>query len=153
MGNDPFSIVVVDRKCFYKRLSFCPRGRCTSLQADTPWVDTPLSRHPPPQADTPCPDGHRSGRHASYWNALLFGNCNCMFQPFNLNISILSLSKIQNCTNPNSHYDKYGSIVANFLLKSYDWRHISGLWQNNRTRLLNYRVEHRKRSLTSTGLL
>ena len=83
----------------------------------------------------------------------LFGNCNCMLQPFNMNISILSLSKIQNCTNPNSHYDKYGSIVANFLLKSYDWRHISGLWQNNRARLLNYRVEHRKRSLTFTGLL
>ena len=76
-----------------------------------------------------------------------------MLQPFNMNISILSLSKIQNCTNPNSLYDKYGSIVANLLLKIYDWRHISGLWLNNRARLLNYRFEHRKRSLTFTGLL
>ena len=50
-------------------------------QADTPWEDTPPGRHSPPRTDTfpgqtpppgkhPPPDGHCSGRYASYWNAL-----------------------------------------------------------------------------------
>ena len=65
---------------------------CT--EADTPWADTPLGRHPsrqtPSWADTPPgrhpprqtppsqtppgrpPNGHCSGRYASYWNAFLF---------------------------------------------------------------------------------
>ena len=63
--------------------AYIPLGRHPC--ADTPWADTP-------QADTPCPvhagihthllpsacwdthtpDGHCSGRYASYWNAFLF---------------------------------------------------------------------------------
>ena len=42
----------------------------------TPPADTPIGRHPPrqtsPRADNPPPDGHCSGRYASYWNAFLF---------------------------------------------------------------------------------
>ena len=70
---------------------FCSRGgRCLGRHP-TLWADippprqtthplgrhpplgkhSPLGRHPSP-ADTPPPEGHCSGRNASYWNAFLF---------------------------------------------------------------------------------
>ena len=53
--------VVVERLCFHRRLSFCSQGRCVCQHA--------LGQTPPGQ--TPSPDGHCSGRYASYWNASL----------------------------------------------------------------------------------
>ena len=52
-----------------------PPTRQTSPKAHTTQADTLLGRHPywedTPWADTPPPDGYRSGRYASYWNAFL----------------------------------------------------------------------------------
>ena len=62
----------------------------TFTEAHTPWADTPQADppvRPPPWADTPWetppgrhplgrhpppPDGHCSGRYATYWNAFLY---------------------------------------------------------------------------------
>ena len=44
--------------------SVCRGQVCTPPWADTPQTDSPLS--------SPPPDGHWSGRYASYWNAFLF---------------------------------------------------------------------------------
>ena len=51
-----------------KTCRHAPLGR--HLEADTP-------RQTPPLADTHPPDGHCSGRCASYWNAFLFFTCAC----------------------------------------------------------------------------
>ena len=51
-------------------------GGCTPL---------PPGRHPPRLADIP-PDGHCSGRYASYWNAFLFVNFS--WQGFDVNKSV-----------------------------------------------------------------
>ena len=93
--------VVAEGLGFHRYLSFCSRGMGVypSIQwgrhppADTPWqtspwrtpppgrhprTDTPpLGTHPSdrhcPQEDTPPPpNGHCSGRYASYWNAFFF---------------------------------------------------------------------------------
>ena len=57
-------------------LTDTPLGRHPLPQADTPQANTPLGRHPPtdtPLGRHPPPpppgDGHCSGRCASYWNA------------------------------------------------------------------------------------
>ena len=42
-------------------------------QTDTPWLDTPLGRHPLPR------DSYCSRRYASYWNAFLFGKIFCRY--------------------------------------------------------------------------
>ena len=67
------------RLYFYTCLSFCPKGGVyLSMHWDTPpcpvhagihpRADTPLGRYPPP-------NGHWSGRYASYWNAFLWISC------------------------------------------------------------------------------
>ena len=56
-----------------------PLGRHPPGQTPSSPGQTPLGtggRHPtPPRADTPLPDGHCSGRYASYWNAFLYYEC------------------------------------------------------------------------------
>ena len=64
----------------FTSMSFCPRGVSTHcMQGYTtghnPSGQTPPPSQTPPWADTPSPDGHCSGRYASYWNAFLFEIC------------------------------------------------------------------------------
>ena len=60
-GENSHFCTVAERLCFHRRLWFCSQGE-GDVYPSMHWV-----RHPPPP-----PDGHCSGRYASYWNALLF---------------------------------------------------------------------------------
>ena len=95
-------------------------------------ADTLLGRHPPrqtpPRSDTlspgqtpPLPDGHYSGRHASYWNAFLLTIC-ALLGPFsyclhkNFKISEISWSVDWSVEKQEFEFGKNTDIVNFYVL-------------------------------------